>query len=76
VAQQWNEDMTSKTTLTVAALLTAFSSMAVVGTANAVPRSMTEQSGQAYSQAYSWAAPASADAPDTHHYHGGPKAND
>jgi hypothetical protein len=65
-----NEKMTSK--LTVAAVLVALSGMAVVAPANAASRPITEQARQSYNSA----APVSADAPDAHQYHGGPKAND
>jgi len=64
--------MTNKLTLTAVALLVAFSSMAVAGTANAAARPINEQA----SHAYAWAAPASADTPDAHRYHGGPKSDD
>ena len=65
--------MTSKIALAAAALLFAlWSSMAVAGTANSTPRLTAAQ----VRQAYDWAAPASADAPSAHRYHGGPKSND
>ena len=64
--------MTNKLTLAVAAVLVALSGMAVVGSANAASRPITERVRQSYNSA----APLSADAPDVHRYHGGPKAND
>ena len=64
--------MTNKLTLTAAALLVAFSGMAVVGPANAASRAITEQTRQSYNSV----APASVDAPDAQRYHGGPKSND
>jgi hypothetical protein len=64
--------MTSKITLTAAALLLALSSMAVARTANAPPRMTAAQAGHAFN----WAPAASADAPDAYRYHGGPKSND
>jgi len=71
VAKERNESVTNKITLTVATILFTFSSMAVAGTANAAPRLTAAQA----RQAFNWAAPASADAPNAHPYHGGPKSN-
>ena len=63
--------MTRNMTLTVATFLFASSSMAVAGTASAAPRLNVAQA----RQAYNWATPTSADAPNAHRYHGGPKSN-
>jgi hypothetical protein len=66
------KNVTNKLTLAAAALLVAFSGMAVVGPANAASRPITEQVRQSYNSV----APVSADAPEAHRYHGGPKSND
>jgi hypothetical protein len=66
------KNVTNKLTLTAAALLVVFSGMAVVGAANAASRPITKHG----RQSYNWVAPVSADAPDAHRYHGGPKSND
>ncbi|WP_156927924.1 hypothetical protein [Bradyrhizobium sp. Tv2a-2] len=65
--------MTSKISLTVAVFLFALSGAAFAGTAHVPTHSTTAAQAR---QSFNWVVPSSADEPNAHRYHGGPKSND